>query len=497
MAKLDGTAGGTLPSSISFHQAEIVDDEGNSTFIYPTIFQIIQEAVCHYGEENINNIIINDVPDTAKLLKKWNGTDTLYIRESDGTLSTEYFEGALSFSPQNDVCYEVTDLTYPGELILNAGQTVVELLDKIVSALGNYEYYYDVDGYFIFQEKKNYVNNTNISLIQDKDYFKTYNNESFIWDFSDLNTISSITKTPKFENIKNDFIVWGNRTSATGEDRAIRYHLAIDKKPTLDKSQQYMYKKLDSGKIIGYTYSYTPLKEELGVLELEAPPAPEWREEFYRNALEVSYTTEHYSYYDEEILAEWRKLFNPNEATWENTGYWNPSVFKDPRSLDYWLDLIDTEELAPYAVYNIGRRTKVDNSKSVSSIMTGPIPDIVVIPSDKYTEAEQNELISYYLKMGQQFCVLNDKDIAANLLSSSTGVSAFERVRELLYIHLSYNTTIQLTTTPKPWLEPNNLVFIYDELSNINGAYAITQYSLPLNYSGMMSISLTEATRRL
>jgi hypothetical protein len=43
--------------------------------------------------------------------------------------------------------------------MLNAGETVVALLDKIVKALGNYEFFYDLDGNFIFQEKKNYLNN--------------------------------------------------------------------------------------------------------------------------------------------------------------------------------------------------------------------------------------------------------------------------------------------------------------------------------------------------
>jgi len=44
----------------------------------------------------------------------------------------------------------MTDFTYPGELILNAGETVVSLLDKVVKVLGNYEYYYDINGNFIF-----------------------------------------------------------------------------------------------------------------------------------------------------------------------------------------------------------------------------------------------------------------------------------------------------------------------------------------------------------
>ena len=31
--------------------------------------------------------------------------------------------------------------------------------------------------------------------------------------------------------IKNDFVVWGERESASGEKLPIRFHLAIDEKP--------------------------------------------------------------------------------------------------------------------------------------------------------------------------------------------------------------------------------------------------------------------------
>jgi hypothetical protein len=36
-------------------------------------------------------------------------------------------------------------------LIANAGETVVSILEKIKNILGNYEYFYDIDGNFVFQ----------------------------------------------------------------------------------------------------------------------------------------------------------------------------------------------------------------------------------------------------------------------------------------------------------------------------------------------------------
>ena len=56
MSKLDGTVGGTLPASVTFHEVELED----GTIENPTIFEIITHAVHQYGMEPYDNIIIND-----------------------------------------------------------------------------------------------------------------------------------------------------------------------------------------------------------------------------------------------------------------------------------------------------------------------------------------------------------------------------------------------------------------------------------------------------
>jgi len=43
-------------------------------------------------------------------------------------------------------------------LVGNAGDTVTTILDQIRDTLGNYEYFYDINGNFRFQEIKNYLN---------------------------------------------------------------------------------------------------------------------------------------------------------------------------------------------------------------------------------------------------------------------------------------------------------------------------------------------------
>ena len=46
--------------------------------------------------------------------------------------------------------YRKTDLTYPGDLIANVGESLVTVLDKIKSTFSDFEYFYDIDGRFIF-----------------------------------------------------------------------------------------------------------------------------------------------------------------------------------------------------------------------------------------------------------------------------------------------------------------------------------------------------------
>jgi hypothetical protein len=46
--------------------------------------------------------------------------------------------------------YRITDLVYPSDLIANIGESLTSILDKIKGMLGDFEYFYDVDGRFIF-----------------------------------------------------------------------------------------------------------------------------------------------------------------------------------------------------------------------------------------------------------------------------------------------------------------------------------------------------------
>lgn len=497
MCLLDGTAGGTLPASITFNESLVQLDNGDVEIQYPTIFQIIYEAVNHWGGEAIENIIITDIDDEIKMLVRYMGDKPVYFSNDYQSLSFEAQEDyPHMFSYGQDAGYKYTDFTSPGELVLNAGDTVVTLLDKIVSTLGNYEYFYNIDGKFVFQEIKNYLNTGSPLLeLSPEDYVRSYNNAKFLYSLTDLDTTTAITRNPKYDNVKNDFYVWGKRKTSTGVEVSIRYHLAIDDKPDIDLAMQNMWEVKDKKSNLIVRYDFNTLDDysvDDYTVTLVGTPCDEWREELYRRALNAQVSNSVYdNYYDSELIAEWRNLYNPMNKNWDATNHWNPDVFNDPGSINFWLDFIDTSSaLGKYSIKNIGRRTKVVNNNDIKTVYNSEVPDVVFI------EGLDQDLIVKYQGIGQRFFILTNEYYDMFSIST-TGTSCFDQIREMMYQNLCYNTTISLTCLPKYYIEPNNIIRVEDKDSNIYGNYQITQYSLPLTYNGTMSITATEVLTRV
>ena len=500
MCLLDGTVGGTFPASVTFHESYIYDNDGKLTIVNPTIFQIIYEAVNHWGGEAMENIIISDLEETVRLLVKYIGGKPIYFNNDytsfDFTPSADFPESNM-VSYGEDAGYRLVDFTYPGELILDAGDTVTDLLDKITTVLGNYEYFYDLDGRFVFQEIKNYLNTGSpLDELSEEDYTKSYNNAKFMYSLTDLDTTTAITRNPNFDNIKNDFYVWGKRITSNDVEVDIRYHLAIDTKPDIEMAGQYMWAVRDSETGLLIRYDFNQISSDYAVagyeVELVGIPCDEWREELYRRAMNAQVTNSVYdNYYDSELIAEWRRLYDPMNENWNSYDHWNPDVFNNPENINYWLDFIDTgSEMGRYSIGEIGRRTMIESSDNYTSIYNQSPPDIIFI--DGYNQEE----LEHYTMMGQKFFILTS-EYQDLFIASSTGTSCFDKIREMLYQNLNYNTTISITCLPKYYMEPNNIIHIEDRKSNINGNYQITQFTLPLTYNGTMSITATQVLTRI
>ena len=251
MCLLNGECGGVIPAATTFHEYEYFDYEtGDWAIDKPDMHRIILELVNHFGGEDLTKIIISDIPKEIKQVMKWGDeSNALYMGENskgeiyadvnrqnllDGGVS----EGSIKTYPYGkDVGYIFTSFTYPGELICNSGDTVCSVLDKIKSTLGNFEYFYDIKGNFVFQEVKNYLNTNKATTILEKlnnklDYMVDYWSDT-AYSFDDNVLISAFANNPQYSMIKNDFIVWGEREGVSGEKMPIRYRLTIDNKPVV------------------------------------------------------------------------------------------------------------------------------------------------------------------------------------------------------------------------------------------------------------------------
>ena len=505
MALLNGECGGTLPASVIFNEIEDIDEDGNIQVTQPTIYQIIQELVNHFGGEQLGKIIISDIDSKIKKVMKWTGSTPLYLYQepaADGTIynsfSTNYNELAArqaqghgtikEFSYGQDIGYILTDFVYPGELVGNAGDTVVTILDQIKNTLGNYEYFYDIDGNFRFQEIKNYLNTSYstflINEINADNYLVDYTSGKSVYTFEDANIIQSYSNSPQYQQIKNDFLVWGKRTSIDGNDVPIRYHLAIDSKPTIGNSYKvFFFTDPDDGttkakKPVEFaSKSNFPDKGETGIYyyaadtgiiykwatdakayeqtpyTIETIKATDYRTELYMAGVASEPFGLDSNYYYTELKNEWPKLYDMrNQKFFEG-------VIDQPSDVDFFLDFIDTPTaISEFSVQNIGRRTTTLVDDSINCIFEPDSPDIVIIEAG----SEDADSMQRECEARKQEYAQVRSEIYAMLLNGGALRSAYDEIKKELYQYTNYNEQISLTTLPIYYLEPNVRITVRD-----------------------------------
>lgn len=247
MCGLNGEVGGTFPAAVILDEMDTQSPTGQFVHQKILIYDIIQEIVHHYGGEPLNNIIIEDVPNRIKRVMRWTGENPLYLKAISADGYTWYeglldkpldMTGVKQYNTNEDVGYTYADFVYDTELTANLGESVVTVLDKIKQYLGNYEYFYDEFGVFHFREIKNYLNTTQSKILLDdmdaKDYLAETTTGKTVYSFSDKTNIISITQNPQYANIKNDYVIQGLRKRTNSNASVlVRYHLAIDRKPTI------------------------------------------------------------------------------------------------------------------------------------------------------------------------------------------------------------------------------------------------------------------------
>ena len=290
MCLLNGELGGLITAETDFGSVDETDIYGETTNSKLEIKDIIENLIYTYAQEPLSNILIQDLDlvgleqldykydKPLYLIRPANSNFysipvfednpiTIYINGKEAALITDSTKieydsllhsglnlednatqftftenGAVKYcaakiSYGEAVGYRTCPLVYAGDLIAKAGDTVTSVLDKIVKMLGEFEYFYDTDGRFIFRRKRSFINTVWTPQVKtqegDSYYLPYYYATPYVYTFKDNKLITNISNQPKLDSIKNDYTVWGERTGTTGGKIPIHSRYAIDKKPVL------------------------------------------------------------------------------------------------------------------------------------------------------------------------------------------------------------------------------------------------------------------------
>ena len=542
MSMLNGDAGGTFPSTIILDEQDTQTETGEYATEKVLIYNIIQEVVHHWGGEDLNNIVIEDVPTRIKRIMRWNGDTPLYLvsnggQAEAGTLSYEPtttlpIEGRyLQINNGDDAGYIYDDFVYDKELTMNAGQTVVDALEAIKQYLGNFEYFYDAFGIFHFREIKNYLNTTQGKIVLDdmteNDYMVDRAIPKEVYTFSDTSNLLSININPQYNSIKNDFIVHGTR-KGTNSDIAydVFYHLVIDSKPNVGNiyTNLLLYRELDTDLLCGifpivvqelpdygefnsvykvgdkaYMWDDDNSWKELKVEGYYTAASPyitkDWRTELYLKGMQaLANNSVDRGYYFEELRAFWPQIYDlKNQQFWgeaEDSSI-QARVLTDG---NYYLDFIDSAgSLGKYSVSNIGRRTNVVVNEDVNCLFEPEVPNIVFLNLDLNDSDPDKlaELRDECQNSGQPWAQ-TPGEIYKAFSTGGYHNGAYDYICTELYTHTTYQTTISMTAIPNYWIEPNSRIRIADNATKTFGNYMIQNISLPLDVGSVMSVTANE-----
>lgn len=252
----------------------------------------------------------------------------------------------------SSVGYKITELTYSGDLIAQVGSPVTTaVLDKIVSMLGDFEYFYDLQGRFIFQRKKTYINTSWNNIRSDSENKQVYVESAaytseVTYSFENSSLITSFQNSPDFDNLRNDYSIWGTKTTVSGNEISVHLRYALDKKPIRYINYE------------GDIYS-TNEDNELFIGQIQC----DWRELIYQMASDYmkhnrdddftiqvgknnpDYYPDGYTGYEvyyTDIYSFWRELYNPDYESTYSICYVTKSNYeqamKDKKIEYYWYD---------------------------------------------------------------------------------------------------------------------------------------------------------------
>ena len=563
MALLNGEMGGTFAEEV-IHSPLGVYADGTQKIVETgiKIRTLIEYLLRDYGELTTAEYRIEDIPNTVHNLLRWVYKEKALMVDTNKKelklAQEENVKGVDIFHYHEHIGYTDTDFVYPldKDLLSKAGETVVSVLDIIKNTLGNYEYFFDVNGVFHFREIKNQLNTGSAfddltKAIADKYFFQTLTEES-VYSFKDARLVSSYTNDPQYIKIKNDFVVWGKNNSK----RDIRYHLRLQETPNSTKLSQWIVRfnthpehyapysivearvKSEGMDWKGKEGTFLTIDDEdnsLFYIDLSVAQRPgrtesvtddDWRLLLYLQAIQKHLSRQ--TPFDKELMSQLPLLYSleyPSAEYHQETETYSPIPYDaeyiqqnffapiyDRNNLSYWIDIIDTNDaqlaqvadIQQFGVETIGKHTKVINDEKVNCLFSSVTSEL-----DKYTFLEsEGEEVEFIEKDGKwtimvpQNYVLEDDGKEVSFWTQCVGLGtiekpAFEVLRSSLHEYLSYNNNINIQVLPVYHLDVNQRITVENKESDIYGDYVINTISLPLALNGMMTINARKAVERI
>lgn len=598
MCLLNGEVGGSVNASTDFGKLEEYETLDNGEIIRNIIdipiSDIIKNAIHTFAGEPLSNIILNDIDNYGLELLEYRGDKEhpMYMprRVDSGEVSNmttngnqEYYKtkdcsesNKIKVSDANIIYYDRTGestntptsvwakdsennpieyniikivygetagyrrtpLTYPGELVANVGEPLTSILDKIKNMFSDFEYFYDIDGRFIFQKKKTYINTSfnNLKIDENKIYAEDAKYTSSVaYTFENGILLSAFTDAPQILNIRNDFSIWGKRKEVGGEELRVHMRYAIDFKPiyykTLDgkifTSEQYDWRELIYQMALDY-FKYNHIKDNFTQLIAAANPQHYptgitgyetyytdmqgfWRQLYFPGLMNNTLITESEkkqaarallseakaeiteAAIQEKIQNHFDEIIKYYKRDYKDDGY-NINIDKYPETLNFWFDFMSVDgEMGKYAISAIGNRPKAINDDKVTGIYFQKTPTVLFITPEEYAKMDFKD---YADMTGYTFIQLTPS-MENYFTISAQGKSAKDELDNLLYQHTYATETVNLTAVPIYYLQPNTRIFVKDDNTGVNGEFIVSKITVPLQYNGTTSITTTRAVERI
>lgn len=502
MARLNGEAGGTIASKVQHSPIDVEVLKDGKIVIdstLPTTKTIVKTVLKDFGgfkEEDLQGSI--DIPETYEAIVHWAGKSDIMIHEieqqeeKDGeTITVKYWQiaeapnsiptGWIKISAGGYIGYMIKPFVYPTKsespFTSEAGSTVSAVLDTIKNTLGNYEHFFTPAGKYRFQPIQNYLTEgmpqDNITKALDAKYFYNPAKDLQVYSLQDAKIITAYTNAPQYNQIKNDFMVIGKHPEL---ELPIRYHVTLERRIPANEKRYWTIQWAKDDKGIARVYSAT----EGGTTDC----GDNYRLKKYLQIIAENDQTA----FGKEVREEFPKMFDIADMKWR----FDPTS-SDRDSLLYWFDIIDSRSIAgdigQFGVETIGRRTKVIPDDQVNCLFTSYMPERDLYTEDQWIfgEYKDGEFIQY------------DKDSeegkkAIDAINNKIGIGitripAEDYIRASLHQYLSYNENITINAVPIYHLDVNQLIYVENNESDIQGNYIIDSISYPLNFDGLMTIN--------